>query len=109
MNDVDTPKRETAACYLCSACSRRFIDLGATESSELACSCGAPLTPHPAPRGLHELGGAVAEARRVTTPGRTATPKEPDQGYGASHGYDVTHGGPSGPGDAPADVPEETS
>jgi hypothetical protein len=28
---------------------------------------------------------------------------EPDSGYGASHGYAPGHGGPSGPGDVPAD------
>jgi len=27
---------------------------------------------------------------------------EKDVGFGASHGYEKSHGGPSGPGDAPA-------
>ena len=27
---------------------------------------------------------------------------EKDSGFGASHGYSQTHGGPTGPGDAPA-------
>lgn len=32
----------------------------------------------------------------------TTLPKEPDLGYGESHGYGPAHGGPTGPGDAPA-------
>jgi hypothetical protein len=31
------------------------------------------------------------------------TEHEADQGFGESHGYSPSHGGPSGPGDAPAD------
>ncbi len=108
MNDVDTKAPECASAYLCGACSRRFIDLGGSDSAELVCQCGAPLSPQPLPRGLHELGAAVSGEHDAARRARiSATPKEPDQGYGASHGYDVTHGGPSGPGDAPADVPEE--
>jgi hypothetical protein len=30
-------------------------------------------------------------------------PGQKDQGYDESHGYGPGHGGPSGPGDAPAD------
>jgi hypothetical protein len=108
MDDVDTNARESAAGYLCGACSRRFIDLGSSGSDELVCRCGAALSPQPLPRGLHELGAAVPVRQDAVRRARSSTtPKEPDQGYGASHGYDVTHGGPSGPGDAPAEVPEE--
>jgi hypothetical protein len=28
--------------------------------------------------------------------------KQPDEGYDESHGYGPAHGGPTGPGDAPA-------
>ena len=31
-------------------------------------------------------------------------PPEPDKGYGKSHGYGPPHGGPTGPGDAPAKI-----
>ncbi len=35
---------------------------------------------------------------------------EKDAGYGESHGYSKTHGGPTGPGDAPAKpLPAEAS
>jgi hypothetical protein len=109
MNDLDATTRGAAASYRCSSCSRRFIDFGETGPGEVLCSCGAALAPHAVPRGLYELGAAMSEESRVTTPGRAPVPKEPDQGYGASHGYDATHGGPSGPGDAPAEVPEKST
>lgn len=32
---------------------------------------------------------------------------QPDAGYGKSHGYGPAHGGPSGPGDAPAVSPTQ--
>lgn len=106
MNDVDLTARASAVSYRCSSCSRCFLDFGEVGSGEILCSCGSPVTAQPLSRGLYELGSAVSEGARATSPGRTAIPKEPDGGYGASHGYDVTHGGPTGPGDAPADVPE---
>lgn len=109
MTDVDSKTRGTAVSYRCSSCSRGFIDFGDSGADEIACSCGAPLAPHSLPRGLYELRSTEAEVARTTSPGRAPIPKEPDGGYGASHGYDVTHGGPSGPGDAPADVPEEST
>ena len=106
MNDSDTTSRGPVVSYRCSSCSRSFIDFGETCSGELVCACGEPLAPHALPRGLHELGVPVAHRAERSTPGRGSIPKEPDLGYGASHGYDVTHGGPTGPGDAPADVTE---
>src|SRR4051812_26473723 len=109
MDDLDAEARGAAVAYQCSSCARRFIDLGETSSGEVFCSCSAPLSPLPLPRGLYELGAALSEESRVTTPHRAPMPKEPDKGYGASHGYDATHGGPSGPGDAPADVEEKNA
>ena len=109
MNHPDTTSRGPAVSYRCSSCSRSFIDFGETCSGEFVCACGAPLAPQALPRGLHELGVAVSHQAEKASSGRGSIPKEPDLGYGASHGYDVTHGGPSGPGDAPADVPDETT
>jgi hypothetical protein len=109
MTDAEPTAHGLAVAYRCSGCSRSFIDLGEASSRELVCACGAPLTPHPLPHGLHELGAGVQHHAHKAAPASGAIPKEPDHGYGASHGYDVTHGGPSGPGDAPADVPDETT
>jgi hypothetical protein len=106
MTHVDSTTRETAVSYRCSSCSRCFLDFGDSDKAESTCSCGAPLARHSLAHGLYELRSAEAEKARTTSPGRAPMPKEPDGGYGASHGYDVTHGGPSGPGDAPAEVPE---
>ncbi|MEP7121124.1 MAG: hypothetical protein ABJE95_09450 [Byssovorax sp.] len=108
MNDLDTLLRGAAVSHRCSGCSRRYIEFGES-APDLVCSCGAPLVPHALQRGTYELGAAMGEENRVTTPGRAPVPKEHDRGYGASHGYDVTHGGPSGPGDAPADVTEKSA
>jgi hypothetical protein len=36
------------------------------------------------------------------TPKKKVDETEKDVGFGQSHGYDREHGGPSGPGDAPA-------
>src|SRR4051812_1824707 len=102
MNDLDSTARDTAVSYRCSSCSRCFLDFGEVGGGEILCACSAPITPQPLPRGLYELRSAVPEEARATSPGRQPVPKESDAGYGASHGYDVTHGGPSGPGDAPA-------
>lgn len=109
MTDVDSTTRGAAVSYRCASCSRCFIDFGESGAAEIICACGAPLSPHSLPRGLYELRSAEAEETRSTSPGRAPIPKEPDGGYGASHGYDVTHGGPSGPGDAPAPVPKEST
>src|SRR5262249_16630145 len=44
--------------------------------------------------------------RRARGPPRLADAvPEPDLGYGESHGYGPAHGGPTGPGDAPATEP----
>lgn len=61
---------------------------------------------------LRTLGHAGREHERVPRGGAeaSAAPSGPvprDLGYGASHGYDETHGGPSGPGDEPAREPEQ--
>lgn len=105
-NDLHSTARDTAVSYRCSSCARCFLDFGEVGGGEIFCACSAPITPQPLLRGLYELRSGVSEEARATSPGRPPIPKEPDGGYGASHGCDVTHGGPTGPGDAPADVPE---
>jgi hypothetical protein len=56
---------------------------------------------------IHAASASQSPRPGSTTPtprpaSTTPVPKEHDLGYGASHGYDQTHGGPTGPGDAPA-------
>jgi DNA-directed RNA polymerase subunit RPC12/RpoP len=124
MNDPDPAARGASVSYRCSGCSRSFVELGdadhdlahphdleieGSSAQELVCACGAPLVAHALPPGLYDLGAGVTHPHRKARPSHVAIPKESDHGYGASHGYDVTHGGPSGPGDAPADVPDETT
>jgi hypothetical protein len=46
--------------------------------------------------------GVMSKRRKL--PVRTETP-QPEGGYEKSHGYGPSHGGPSGPGDAPAASP----
>ena len=76
MNDLDAPTRGPAVSHRCSGCSRRYVDFGESAAGEILCSCGAPLALAPLPRGLYELGAAVAEESRVGEQ-RDATLKKP--------------------------------
>jgi hypothetical protein len=42
-------------------------------------------------------------SRKHKPAGPPAEKPQPDSGYEESHGYGPSHGGPSGPGDAPAE------
>jgi hypothetical protein len=99
------PARATIP-YCCSSCSRCFVVFGTVVAGEILCSCGAPLWQRPLLRGRYELWPSAPDEDRPTDPCDAPTPKESDLGYGASHGHDASHGGPTGPGDAPADVTE---
>jgi hypothetical protein len=100
----------SAKTYRCLTCARSFVAFDEDRSGAPLCGCGAPLVAGAVGRGLHEIltrtprDGAVADAE-PTAPGPAAPAEaEADVGYGASHGYEQAHGGPSGPGDAPADA-----
>jgi len=91
---------ETAVTRVCRACNVRYVVIGDRGLATCA-ACGGELTPAPLPEGVYELRGPVDDGPAATTP-----TQEADLGYGESHGYGPGHGGPSGPGDAPArDVP----
>ena len=95
---------------------RRPLRSAATFSAGVALGAGlallfAPMSGIEMRRTL--LGRAASKQPAVsgaTTPPRPAVvtpapiPPEHDVGFGASHGYDATHGGPTGPGDAPAKI-----
>jgi len=72
------------------------------------CICGSELEHGQFPPGLYEVfgpvPGATEVAERVERTEEAGKPisEEADVGYGASHGYAPGHGGPTGPGDAPA-------
>jgi hypothetical protein len=90
----------------CETCSRVFISVG-NDVTEPSCPCGGYLIPRALEANLYEV--FIAKSETLATLGQsieaTASPglsMEVDVGYGASHGYDATHGGPTGPGDAPA-------
>jgi hypothetical protein len=92
---------EPALLLVCSACGRRFAvvgDPGAEGPSP--CACGGELVEEAPPSGVYEL-----RAPKEHKKGR-GIPREPDLGYGESHGYGPAHGGPTGPGDAPAPASE---
>lgn len=84
----------------CSKCERFFVALGEVAVEKSVCACGAPLLPRLQPRGLYELHPPELDDKR----GTSNEPLEVDAGYGESHGNDPAHGGPSGPGDAPAEL-----
>jgi hypothetical protein len=96
--------------YLCSTCARRWLVVA--ERAERRCICGGALTPAllspgqyqlveqgaASPSDVHDSPSERHESRQANDPIR----QESDLGYGQSHGYDVGHGGPTGPGDMPA-------
>ncbi|XYI03479.1 hypothetical protein ACMHYB_28390 [Sorangium sp. So ce1128] len=100
----------SATLLECSRCGRCFLLVpGPGTSGAPRCACGADLTPAPLPSGVHELRRPRAahapppRRRRAPPPSREAPAREEaDLGYGESHGYAPGHGGPTGPGDAPA-------
>jgi hypothetical protein len=54
----------------------------------------------------HDLAAQMATEGGRSTPDRSAAEREPDGGYSKSHGYGAAHGGPTGPDDAPAAIPD---
>lgn len=101
----DLEPTAAAISYRCSSCSRCFIALGEEAAGEILCPCGAPLQRSRLPRGIYEMRSPVAVDFGSTIRDRQqSTEAEQDLGYGASHGNDPAHSGPTGPGDAPADV-----
>jgi hypothetical protein len=86
--------------YVCEDCSKRYAvvpgdGLGAVG---MMCTCGGDLIPVPLEPGVYELEGS----RRSPKGGQGSDAREADLGYNESHGYGPSHGGPTGPGDAPA-------
>jgi DNA-directed RNA polymerase subunit RPC12/RpoP len=108
IDELDEPTTcARVTSYGCSRCARSFIAVGeAPVDEELSCPCGGELSPRPLRAGLYELATLhEPPARRHEPP----IAEEHDLGYGASHGYDATRGGPTGPGDAPAKPTTGTS
>src|SRR4051812_41460923 len=99
--------------YRCPVCTRCFVSLDKLHAREVLCVCGAALQPSSLPHGMYELRSPEPYDGPVTEPKQCAssspTPVEPDLGYGESHGYGPAHGGPTGPGDAPAGESAERS
>jgi hypothetical protein len=108
-----TQVTHSAKVYRCSSCARCFVALDDDRDEAALCPCGAPLVAGLVDSGRHEIlsnsprDAPVAEpepAAPCEMPEPATPPAEADLGYGASHGYKQGHGGPSGPGDAPAVV-----
>jgi len=102
MNALDPMPDGDAVTYRCRGCSRCFVAVDEGVAGEILCICGVPLARGALPRGIYELRSHLPVDARATNPGHA--PREPDSGYGASHGYGPAHGGPSGPSDTPAGV-----
>jgi hypothetical protein len=114
----------TAIPSTCAACGRRHVIVTGPGAGEARCACGGELVPEPLPPGIYEVvprpqpgarrpptaaghdrhgGGDAGRAHAPHAP----PPHEADLGYGESHGYGPAHGGPTGPGDAPATDADE--
>lgn len=102
MPPVELTHAALATAYRCTSCSRCYVAFGRERAAQILCACGAPLAPIDLPRGAYELRSRAPIDAAATNPGRPPTPSESDVGYGASHGYPPSSGGPTGPGDAPA-------
>jgi len=106
MNPRSKASGPTAKQYRCSACARSFVGFGDVSTGSIVCVCGAELPPRSLARGVYELCSSEPKPRRAAKPERShahsGIPHEADLGYGESHGYGPAHGGPTGPGDAPA-------
>jgi hypothetical protein len=91
--------------FACPACGRRFVVIAGDAAPEAPrCGCGAELGEAPLPSGVYE----IRRARRASERHPASRPAaEPDLGYGSSHGYGPAHGGPTSPGDAPAESTPE--
>lgn len=111
-----TPSQTSARSYACAACGRRFVvvSLPAQAHAGPRCVCGAVLAETPLSSGVYEIRKSRRASRRRSPKRKPASaqasllppmPHEPDLGYGESHGYGPAHGGPTGPGDAPAIEP----
>jgi hypothetical protein len=100
MSAPDATDPPAVRTYRCSRCPRCFVAVDGGTAGRIVCTCGAPLSPAPLPHGIYELCSPLSVESRTTHP--APSPKEPDDGYGASHGYGPAHGGPTGPGDIPA-------
>jgi hypothetical protein len=98
--------------FTCATCDRVYIvsaaEPAATPDDAPECKCGRAMTASQLAPGMYELS-SVVQARPVSSGREPALSdagqpiaREADLGYGASHGYSPTHGGPTGPGDAPA-------
>jgi len=102
--ETRSPEAEAARPHVCRACGRRFMVIGDRSSMGPRCLCGEGLSLAWLPRGVYEIRRGRRASRHRRAPAASAPPlREPDLGYGESHGYGPAHGGPSGPGDAPAD------
>ncbi|WP_437517483.1 hypothetical protein [Sorangium sp. So ce1099] len=107
--DDGAPDASSATLLECARCGRSFLLVpGPGIAAAPRCACGADLTPAPLPSGVHELrrprAARARPPRRRAPPRREPPAQEADLGYGESHGYAPGHGGPTGPGDAPAPV-----
>lgn len=99
-----------AAPQICGAGSKRDVG-GSVGASGAAprCACGSALLPAVLAPGVYEVKavkrkkGSAGKAPRAAHRSDGSVPVEADLGYNESHGYGPSHGGPTGPGDAPAD------
>jgi hypothetical protein len=101
--------------FRCEHCYRRYVAVterrAASETEQRAlCVCGGKLRAVILDIGYYEAVPRpldIAPSKPAPEPEPMLAPPAPekqetDLGYGKSHGYGPSHGGPTGPGDAPA-------
>jgi hypothetical protein len=99
--DLAMKSPHAAEAYVCEDCSKRYavVPGDGLGMAGMVCTCGGDLIiAEPLEPGVYELEGSPARPKG----GQSSDAREADLGYNESHGYGPSHGGPTGPGDAPA-------
>jgi hypothetical protein len=107
--------------YVCETCGCYFVavteETAGEQNPELEeaapCACGGKLRAVELAVGMYKAVPCSSESTlahpkaKPAGSSRPAEGAEADLGYGKSHGYEPGHGGPTGPGDAPASETED--
>jgi len=89
--------------FICAQCGKRYLIVAHARVREPRCPSDASVLQRlPLPIGVYELAAHQLSGEIEQRVSSGNLQPERDLGFGASHGYAPGHGGPAGPGDAPA-------
>jgi len=89
--------------FVCAQCGKRYLIVAEAPARDPRCpSDASALQIFALPLGVYELAPHRLSPEIEGRVSNANLQPERDLGFGASHGYAPGHGGPAGPGDAPA-------